>query len=91
MDIAHVEEKDLLCSEDIKFTHVVTKVTRGKRFDGTVTLTSNESNNSVDVQGKLKVQLMSIPIGGSISGKFDSTEIDKQTDELQTEEKPEGK
>jgi len=75
MDITNVQEDDLYCSEDTKFTHVVTKVTRGKKFEGTLQLTSNKSDNSAEAQGKLQVTILNIPIGGTGDIHYNSKDV----------------
>jgi len=75
LDISRIKEEDLLCNEDVKFTHVVTKVVRGKRFSGTLKMESKVEENTLDAQGKLEVDLLEIPIGGEGKVDYDSKEI----------------
>jgi len=75
LDISRIKEDDLLCNTSVKFTHVVTKVVRGKRLSGTVKMESQSSENSLEAQGKLEVYLMKIPIGGEGTVDYHSKEI----------------
>jgi len=80
LDLSTVKSEDLLCNKKVKFTHIVTKVVRGKRLMGTVRMTSKKSDNSLDAQGELKVHLLNIPIGGSGKIHYDSKDIRENYD-----------
>lgn len=72
LDISSVKEADLGCSlETVKLTHIVKIVTRGKRLEGTLTLSDKTKKNDGKVGGDLDVKLMSMPIGGK--GKIDAS------------------
>lgn len=72
LDISSVKEEDLGCLKTVNVTHVVKVVTRGKRLEGTLTLTDNTKKNDGKVGGELEVKLASMPIGGkgSIDASF---------------------
>lgn len=77
LDISKVQDSDLHCSQDIKFTHIVTKVVRGKQFDATLKLTSKIEQSNADGQEHTKATLEKISgtVGGYLTLSIPTEEI----------------